>query len=67
MCVCRCEQLVASYLEDESPEARLHVGGDMRKIQLCFSLLKVCLSVIQLVLPSWSALPCWVPASISPR
>ena len=37
----RCGQLVEKYLQDDSPEARLLVGGDMRKIQLCFSLLKV--------------------------
>ncbi|CAI8004771.1 Kinesin-like protein KIF6 [Geodia barretti] len=36
----RCERLVQDYLQDSSPEARLLVGGDMRKIQLCFSLLK---------------------------
>ena len=30
-----------AYVEDTSPEATLMVGGDMRKIKLCFSLLKV--------------------------
>ena len=42
-CVClfRCEELVDVYLRDPSPEARLLVGGDLRKIQLCFTLLKV--------------------------
>ena len=29
------------YIEDLNPEARLPVGSDMRKIQLCFQLLKV--------------------------
>ena len=29
------------YIEDLNPEARLPVGSDMRKMQLCFQLLKV--------------------------
>ena len=29
------------YIKDTSPEAKLMIGGDMRKIQLCFYLLKV--------------------------
>ena len=43
VCVClfRCEELVEVYLRDPSPETRLLVGGDLRKIQLCFTLLKV--------------------------
>ncbi|XP_076026680.1 kinesin-like protein KIF6 [Genypterus blacodes] len=34
------EELVKAYLEDPDPEATLSLGADMRKIQLCFSLLK---------------------------
>ena len=41
VCTCRCDELVKVFVEDPSPEARLLVGGDMRKIQLCFTLLKV--------------------------
>jgi len=37
----RCEELVNSYLTDNDPDAVLAVGSDMRKIQCCFSLLKV--------------------------
>lgn len=37
----RCVELVGAYLQESSPEARLLVGGDMRKIQLCFQLMKV--------------------------
>lgn len=37
----RCEELVNSYLADSDPDAVLAVGSDMRKIQCCFSLLKV--------------------------
>ena len=33
-------------IQDVDPEARLSVGGDMRKIQLCFQLLKVIQSYI---------------------
>ena len=41
-CVCfRCDVLVGAYVADTDPEARLLVGADMRKIQLCFQLLKV--------------------------
>jgi len=39
--LCRCGELVHAYLQDSSPEARLLVGGDMRKIHLCFQILKV--------------------------
>lgn len=35
------QRLVKSYLEDDSPEAYLSVGADMRKIQLCFQIMKV--------------------------
>ena len=38
---CRCRELVRAYLEDEGVESRLLVGGDMRKIQLCFAIMKV--------------------------
>ena len=38
---CRCKELVQTYLQDPSPEARLTVGSDMRKIQFSFQLLKV--------------------------
>ena len=44
MCVSVChsvKRLVKSYLEDDSPEAYLGVGADMRKIQLCFQIMKV--------------------------
>ena len=34
--------LVGAYVADTDPEARLQVGADMRKIHLCFELLKVC-------------------------
>ena len=49
--MCRCEELVSSYLSDNDPDAVLAVGADMRKIQYCFLLLKVingylCLLVI---------------------
>ena len=49
--MCRCEELVSSYLSDNDPDAVLAVGADMRKIQYCFLLLKVingflCSSVI---------------------
>ena len=37
----RCEELVQAYLQDLSPESKLVVGGDMRKINHCFALLKV--------------------------
>ena len=37
----KCKELVRVYMEDLSPKARLSVGSDMRKIQLCFQLLKV--------------------------
>jgi len=37
----RCDVLVRAYVADTDPEARLQVGADMRKIQLCFQLLKV--------------------------
>ena len=50
----RCNQLVTAYLEDTNPEARLLVGGDMRKIQLCFALLKVHSLIPQLSSPSSS-------------
>ena len=33
--------MLEAYLQDTSPEAVLQVGGDMRKIKFCFSLLKV--------------------------
>lgn len=36
----RCHELVQLYLKDKNPEVQLLVGGDMRKIQLCFQLLK---------------------------
>ena len=42
MCVCsRVERQVKSYVEEDSPEAYLSVGADMRKIKLCFQLMKV--------------------------
>ena len=34
--------MVKSYIEDADPEALLRVGADMRKINYCFQLLKVC-------------------------
>lgn len=37
----RCDELVGAYVADSDPEARLQVGADVRKIQLCFHLLKV--------------------------
>lgn len=43
----RCEELVRAYVADPSPEATLMVGGDMRKIKLCFALMKV--TVIKLI------------------
>jgi len=44
--VCRCEELVNSYLSDNDPDAVLAVGSDMRKIHCCFSLLKVSTSSV---------------------
>ena len=44
--ICRCKELVKVYMEDLNPEARLPVGSDMRKIQLCFQLLKVSITHI---------------------
>jgi len=43
--LCRCEELVNGYLSDNDPDAVLAVGADMRKIQYCFLLLKVTLSL----------------------
>lgn len=43
MCVhvFRLEVLVKAFLEDPDPDVTLSMGPDMRKIQHCFSLLKV--------------------------
>jgi len=42
----RCEELLSSYLSDNDPDAVLAVGSDMRKIQCCYSLLKVSTSSV---------------------
>ncbi|XP_052275630.1 kinesin-like protein KIF6 isoform X2 [Dreissena polymorpha] len=36
----RCEAAVKAYLADTDPEAIISVGGDMRKIHTCFSIMK---------------------------
>lgn len=43
LCVvcCRVEDNIRVFMEDPDSEATLDVGPDMRKINLCFSLLKV--------------------------
>ena len=41
-CFYRLRRVVKSYIEDADPEAALSVGADMRKINYCFQLLKVC-------------------------
>lgn len=40
-CVCRLEGAVKAFLNDPDPELMLSLGPDMRKIQHCFSLMKV--------------------------
>ncbi|XP_063353827.1 kinesin-like protein KIF6 [Pelmatolapia mariae] len=37
----KLEELVKAYLDDPDPDVTLSLGPDMRKIQYCFSLLKV--------------------------
>uniref|UniRef100_A0A3Q3L1K9 Kinesin family member 6 n=1 Tax=Labrus bergylta TaxID=56723 RepID=A0A3Q3L1K9_9LABR len=37
----KLEELVKAFLEDPDPDVTLSLGADMRKIQCCFSLLKV--------------------------
>ncbi|XP_054470457.1 kinesin-like protein KIF6 [Anoplopoma fimbria] len=37
----RLEELVKAYLEDPDPDVTLSLGPDMRKIQHCFTLLKI--------------------------
>lgn len=39
--VFRLEELVKAYLDDPDSDVTLSLGPDMRKIQYCFSLLKV--------------------------
>lgn len=41
-CLFRCESALTAFLQDTDPEATLSVGTDLRKIQLCFQLMKVC-------------------------
>lgn len=41
VCVIRLEDLVKAFLGDPDPDVTLSLGADMRKIQHCFSLLKV--------------------------
>lgn len=40
----RCREAVSAYLTDTDPDAILSIGADMRKIQACFSILKVSIS-----------------------
>ena len=40
-CVFRCESALSAFLQDTDPEATLCVGTDLRKIHLCFQLMKV--------------------------
>uniref|UniRef100_A0A8C2Z3V1 Kinesin family member 6 n=1 Tax=Cyclopterus lumpus TaxID=8103 RepID=A0A8C2Z3V1_CYCLU len=40
----RLEELIKAFLEDPEPDVTLSLGPDMRRIQHCFSLLKVILS-----------------------
>lgn len=37
----RLKRMVSNYIQDTDPDASLSVGADMRKINMCFSLLKV--------------------------
>ncbi|KAK5857101.1 hypothetical protein PBY51_010367 [Eleginops maclovinus] len=37
----RLEELVKAFLDDPDPDLMLSLGSDMRKIQFCFSLLKI--------------------------
>lgn len=41
VCVFRLKELVKAFLDDPDPDETLLLGPDMRKIQFCFSLLKV--------------------------
>lgn len=44
VCLCLCfrlEELLKAFLDDPDPDVTLSLGPDMRKIQHCFSLLKV--------------------------
>lgn len=41
VCAFRLEELVKAFLGDPDPDVTLSLGPDMRKIQYCFSLLKV--------------------------
>jgi kinesin family protein 6/9 len=36
----QCQRLVEAYVGDTDPAATLSVGGDIRKVNLCFQLLK---------------------------
>ena len=38
----RLRELVEAFVQDADPEAVLNVGADMRKINACFGILKVC-------------------------
>ena len=42
----RCNAAIDAYLEDNDPEAILDIGADMRKIQMCYRILKVGVSSI---------------------
>jgi hypothetical protein len=39
--ICRCRMLVTQYLDANESDAAIHVG-DMRKIQACYRIMKVC-------------------------
>lgn len=41
LCLFRSEELVKTFLDDPDADVLLSVGPDMRRIQYCFSLLKV--------------------------
>lgn len=69
----RCKQQVDAYIAAKREDARLSVGGDLRKINHCFKLLKVsCVCVCTCVCVQESVLfqhdnheylvlrPCWV-------
>ena len=37
----RCNEVVEVYIQDTDPDSLLNIGADMRKIQMCYKILKV--------------------------
>ena len=37
----RCNEVVETYIQDTDPDSLLNIGADMRKIQMCYKILKV--------------------------